>query len=200
MPSLYLLILLSLNRALETNICDATTITTVRIIVRGMVRARVRCLMRFGEDFFCDSWVIVNAILIICERVGVDCRNFQCKAVVLDTLSAAVFSRSICFGFLPVIPKLTIKEYSVGTSSDSFSQQRSTQQFIGRGQIIQIKSSMICKMSLSSLFLNLEVSAKKESSTGVQDAPVALFFWKKKDTAFFRKEFLSALFRQMRDS
>ena len=55
MPSLYLLILLSLNRALETNICDATTITTVRIIVRGMVRARVRCLMRFGEDFFCDS-------------------------------------------------------------------------------------------------------------------------------------------------
>ena len=31
-------------------------------------------------------------------------------------------------------------------------------------------------MSLSAVFLNLEVSAKKESSTGVQDAPVALFF------------------------
>ena len=86
------------------------------------------------------------------------------------------FSRSTCFGFLPVIPQLTIEEYGAGTSSDSFFQQRSTQQFIGRGQMIQIKSLMICKMSLSAVFLNLEVSAKKESSTGVQDAPVALFF------------------------
>ncbi len=72
----YLLILLSLNKALDAKICDAATITTVRMIGRGRVRARVRrCLIRFGEDLFGERKVISSAILIVWKAIGLEYLN-----------------------------------------------------------------------------------------------------------------------------